>query len=50
MMIMKGYTASLKLTPTFLDDNLKIDFNAKAIFAEKNAIDAGGAIGNAASF
>lgn len=43
-------SASLKLTPTLLEDNLKIDFNAKAIFAEKNAIDAGGAIGNAASF
>ncbi|WP_033959982.1 SusC/RagA family TonB-linked outer membrane protein [Psychroserpens jangbogonensis] len=43
-------SASLKLTPTLLDDNLKIDFNAKAIFAEKNAIDAGGAIGEAAQF
>jgi len=43
-------SASLKLTPTLLDDNLKIDFNAKAIFAEKNAINAGGAIGEAAQF
>jgi iron complex outermembrane receptor protein len=44
------YTASFKLTPTLLDGNLKIDANAKAILAEKNAIDAGGAIGNAISF
>lgn len=43
-------SASLKLTPTLLDDNLKIDVNAKAIFAEKNAIDAGGTIGDAARF
>ena len=43
-------TTSLKLTPTLLNDNLKIDFNAKAIFAEKNAIDAGGAIGEASQF
>lgn len=43
-------TASLKLTPKLLDDNLKIDVNAKTIYAEKNAIDASGAIGEAAQF
>ncbi|WP_299109721.1 TonB-dependent receptor [uncultured Tenacibaculum sp.] len=43
-------TASLKLTPTLLDDKLKIDFNAKTIFAEKNAIDSGGAIGESLQF
>ncbi|SHG98835.1 SusC/RagA family TonB-linked outer membrane protein [Winogradskyella jejuensis] len=43
-------TLSAKLTPTLLNDNLKIDFNAKTIFAFKNAIDAGGAIGEALSF
>ncbi|MFK7781402.1 SusC/RagA family TonB-linked outer membrane protein [Psychroserpens sp.] len=43
-------SASLKLTPTLLNDNLKIDFNAKAILAEKNNVDAGGAIGSAAQF
>ena len=43
-------SASLKLTPTLLDDNLKIDFNAKTIFADKNAIDAGGAIGESLQF
>lgn len=39
-------TASLKLTPLLLNDNLKIDFNAKGIFADKNAIDANGALGS----
>ncbi len=43
-------SASLKLTPILLDDNLKINFNAKVILAEKNAINAGGAIGEAAQF
>ncbi|MFD1063001.1 SusC/RagA family TonB-linked outer membrane protein [Winogradskyella litorisediminis] len=43
-------TLSAKLTPTLLNDNLKIDFNAKTIFAFKNAVDAGGAIGEALSF
>lgn len=43
-------SASFKLTPKLLEDNLKIDINAKAIFAEKNAIDADGAIGEALSF
>jgi iron complex outermembrane receptor protein len=41
------YTASLKLTPKFLNDRLKVDINAKGIVAEKNSIDEGGALGGA---
>lgn len=41
------YTASVKLTPSLLDDHLKIDVNAKGIWVDKNAIDDGGAIGGA---
>ncbi|WP_456440626.1 SusC/RagA family TonB-linked outer membrane protein [Psychroserpens sp.] len=40
-------TASLKLTPKLFDDHLKIDFNAKGIYVDKNAIDEGGALGGA---
>ena len=40
-------TASLKLTPKFFDDHLKIDFNAKGTYVVKNAIDEGGALGGA---
>ncbi len=43
-------TTSFKATPKLLNDNLKIDFNAKGIFAFKNAIDAGGAIREALAF
>ncbi|NRD19230.1 TonB-dependent receptor [Winogradskyella eckloniae] len=43
-------TMSVKLTPKLLNDNLKIDVNAKSIFAFKNAIDSGGAIGEALTF
>ena len=43
-------SAALKLTPKLLDDHLKIDVNAKATYADKNAIDAGGALGGAISF
>lgn len=43
-------TMSVKLSPKLLNDNLKIDLNAKSIFAFKNAIDAGGAIGAALAF
>lgn len=39
------YTASVKLTPTFLDDHLKVDVNAKGLWVEKNTVDEGGAIG-----
>ena len=44
------FTASLKLTPKFLEDKLKVDVNAKTIFAEKNAIDSGGAIEQSLQF
>jgi len=40
-------TASFKLTPTFLNNHLKIDINAKGLTTKKNNIDSGGAIGNA---
>ncbi|CAM1368674.1 SusC/RagA family TonB-linked outer membrane protein [Tenacibaculum xiamenense] len=41
------YSLSLRLTPKFLNDRLKVDVNAKGIFADKNAIDEGGALGGA---
>ena len=41
------FTYSLKLTPKFLDDHLKIDVNAKGTVSEKNAIDEGGSLGGA---
>jgi len=41
------YSMSVKMTPTMLDDHLKIDFNAKGLYSEKNAIDEGGALGGA---
>ena len=41
------YTFSMKLTPKFINDRLKVDFNAKGIYADKNAVDAGGALGGA---
>jgi len=40
-------TSSMKLTPRFLDDHLKVDLNAKGIMSRKNAIDEGGALGGA---
>lgn len=43
-------TMSVKLTPKLLNDNLKIDVNAKSIFAFKNAIDSDGALGEALAF
>ncbi|PQJ78727.1 SusC/RagA family TonB-linked outer membrane protein [Polaribacter porphyrae] len=42
-------TTSLRLTPRFLDDHLKIDVNAKATFVDKNSVDEGSALGNAIS-
>lgn len=39
------YTASVKLTPTFFDDHLKVDVNAKGLWVNKNTVDEGGAIG-----
>lgn len=41
------YTASMKLTPTYLDNHLKVDINIKNIISKKNTIDEGGAIGGA---
>lgn len=43
-------SASFKLTPTLLNDNLKLDINAKGTYADKSAIDAGGALGGAINF
>ncbi|WCO01264.1 SusC/RagA family TonB-linked outer membrane protein [Psychroserpens ponticola] len=43
-------SASFKLTPKLLDDNLKLDINAKATYADKNSIDTGGALGGAINF
>jgi TonB-dependent starch-binding outer membrane protein SusC len=43
-------TTSLKLTPTLLQDHLKIDINAKGSFSNKNAIDAGGVFGSALNY
>jgi iron complex outermembrane receptor protein len=40
-------TISLKTTPTFWDGHLKLDFNAKGISTNKNAIDETGALSNA---
>jgi TonB-dependent starch-binding outer membrane protein SusC len=44
------FTGSLKLTPTLLDNHLKIDINAKGLMSKKNAIDADGAFGSALNF
>ena len=38
------YSYSLKMTPKFLDDNLKVDFNAKGTYVNKNSIDEGSVI------
>ncbi len=43
-------TASFRLTPLLLKDNLKVDLNAKGVFADKNAIDANGALAGAIVF
>lgn len=42
-------TGSLRLTPKFFDDHLKIDINAKGTLVDKNSIDDGGALGGAIS-
>ncbi|WP_406682688.1 TonB-dependent receptor [Seonamhaeicola sp. MEBiC1930] len=42
-------TASVRLSPKFFDDHLKIDFNAKGTLVDKNAIDEGAALGGAIS-
>jgi len=40
----KRLSYSFKMTPKLLNDNLKIDINAKGTYSDKNAIDEGGAI------
>ncbi|MFV9549973.1 SusC/RagA family TonB-linked outer membrane protein [Algibacter sp. PT7-4] len=42
-------TASLRLTPKFFDNHLKIDINAKGTVVDKNSIDDGAALGGAIS-
>ncbi|AUP80714.1 SusC/RagA family TonB-linked outer membrane protein [Flavivirga eckloniae] len=46
----KRTTASLKLTPKFFEDHLKVDVNVKSIFVDKNNIDNDGALGGAVNF
>ena len=43
-------TASFKLSPTLFNENLKIDLNAKTIYAFKNSIDTNGALQGALVF
>jgi TonB-linked SusC/RagA family outer membrane protein len=38
------YTASLNLSPSFFNDHLKVDVNAKGIRAQKNTVDEAGVI------
>jgi TonB-dependent starch-binding outer membrane protein SusC len=40
---------SLKMTPKFLNDNLKVDLNAKGTYSDKKTIDEGGSVGAATS-
>lgn len=42
-------TASIRLSPKFFDDHLKVDINAKGTSVTKNAVDEAGAIGGAIS-
>ncbi|MCR8668100.1 TonB-dependent receptor [Aestuariibaculum sp. M13] len=42
-------TASIRLTPKFFDEHLKVDINAKGTSVDKNSVDDGGAIGGAIS-
>lgn len=43
------FSYSLKMTPKFLNDDLKIDVNAKGTYTDKNNVDEGGALGGAVS-
>ena len=43
----KRFSYSFKMTPKLLNDDLKIDINAKGTYSDKNAVDEGGAIGGA---
>ncbi|WP_242094391.1 SusC/RagA family TonB-linked outer membrane protein [Aestuariivivens sediminicola] len=42
-------TASVRISPKFFDDHLKVDINAKSTSVQKNSVDEGGAIGGAVS-
>jgi len=42
-------STTFRITPSFFDDDLKVDFNAKAFYVDKNAVDEGGALGNIVS-
>jgi len=42
-------SGSLKINPSFFNNHLKFDINAKGLTSKKNNIDAGGAIGSAIS-
>ena len=43
-------STSFKLTPKLIDDALTIDLNAKGVFVNKNAVNAGGALNGALVF
>ncbi len=45
----KRLSYSFKMTPKLLQDNLKIDINAKGTYTDKNSVDEGGALGGALS-
>ena len=45
----KRFSYSFKMTPKFLNDDLKVDINAKGTYSDKNAVDEGGALGGAIS-
>jgi iron complex outermembrane receptor protein len=42
-------STTFRINPSFFDDELKVDFNAKAFYVDKNAIDEGGVLGNIVS-
>ena len=44
----KRLSYSFKMTPKFLNDDLKVDINAKGTYSNKNNVDEGGSIGSAA--
>ena len=43
------FSYSFKMTPKLLDDNLKVDINAKGTYSDKNSIDQDGVLGGALS-
>ncbi|HEY0047499.1 MAG TPA: SusC/RagA family TonB-linked outer membrane protein [Flavobacterium sp.] len=44
------FSYSIKMTPTMLDNHLRIDLNAKGIVTDKNSVDEAGALGGAIRF